>query len=313
MPFIYLLDMSLIYLKPLGGLGNRLRTILAGLQLAQKTCRRLTIIWERKAELNAAYQQLFQPHPAFGVIETEALRWPRLREWVRRDGFYSFRPQPFFPGQWWPGNRCFPEALYNDDFLPLAQALYQKGLDQDYATFREALWQSIDQQLGARLHSSQMLYLSTFYEFMPGVEAIGHFVPQPDIWQAVQETVGGQASLVGLHIRRGDHQQARQYSPLKGFIEKMAQEISQNPGVVFYLATDEAAIAQQLARQYKEQLITRFRIRPRHQTAGIKEALIDLYCLAQAQRVYGSYFSSFSEMAARLGQIPEIKVGRKGP
>ncbi|GAB4396113.1 MAG: hypothetical protein OHK0053_09260 [Microscillaceae bacterium] len=305
--------MSVIYLKPLGGLGNRLRTILAGLQLAQNTGRSLTVIWERKAELNAAYQQLFRPHPAFEVIEANALRWPRLREWVRRDGFYSFRPQPLFLGQWWPGSRFFPEALYNDDFLPLAQALYQKGLDQDYATFRDALWQSIAQQWGPRLHSSQVLYLSTFYEFMPGVEAIGLFVPQPDIWQAVQETVGQQSPLVGLHIRRGDHQQARQYSPLERFIEKMEEEISQNPGVFFFLATDDVAIAQQLSWQYKERIITRFRVLPRHQTVGIKEAMVDLYCLAQAQRVYGSYFSSFSEIAARLGQIPEIKVGKKGP
>ena len=42
---------------------------------------------------------------------------------------------------------------------------------------------------------------------------------------------------------------------------------------------------------------------------GVQDAVIDLYSLAASCKIYGSYFSSFSDIAARIGDIP-LKVIR---
>ena len=39
-------------------------------------------------------------------------------------------------------------------------------------------------------------------------------------------------------------------------------------------------------------------------------AMVDLYCLAKCSKIYGSHGSSFSDVAARIGNIP-LKVMKK--
>jgi hypothetical protein len=36
---------------------------------------------------------------------------------------------------------------------------------------------------------------------------------------------------------------------------------------------------------------------------GIQDAVVDMYCLAGCQKIIGSYFSSFSEVAAQINGI----------
>ena len=37
---------------------------------------------------------------------------------------------------------------------------------------------------------------------------------------------------------------------------------------------------------------------------GIRDGVADMYTLARTQRIYGSFQSTFSEMASQLGGIP---------
>lgn len=41
----------------------------------------------------------------------------------------------------------------------------------------------------------------------------------------------------------------------------------------------------------------------RNDNEAIKNAVIDLFCLSKTNKIYGSYCSSFSEVAAEMGQI----------
>lgn len=43
---------------------------------------------------------------------------------------------------------------------------------------------------------------------------------------------------------------------------------------------------------------------------GIADAVVDLFILSRTQRLYGSYWSSFSEVAAQIGNIP-LEIVRK--
>jgi hypothetical protein len=46
-------------------------------------------------------------------------------------------------------------------------------------------------------------------------------------------------------------------------------------------------------------------------TKGVKDAVVDLFCLSRTSKILGSYFSSFSQIAGRLGNIPVeiLKIG----
>ena len=43
---------------------------------------------------------------------------------------------------------------------------------------------------------------------------------------------------------------------------------------------------------------------------SIDEAVVDLFCLAHTRRVIGSYWSSFSDMAAEISGIPLEIAGK---
>ena len=55
---------------------------------------------------------------------------------------------------------------------------------------------------------------------------------------------------------------------------------------------------------YPDRIITQ-RTQVRRDTLdGMREAVVDLWCLAATQRIIGSYWSSFTDTAAELRQIP---------
>jgi hypothetical protein len=48
----------------------------------------------------------------------------------------------------------------------------------------------------------------------------------------------------------------------------------------------------------------------RHSKEGILEAVLEIYSLSKTARIFGSYYSSYSEMAAKLGKI-KLEVLKK--
>lgn len=113
--------------------------------------------------------------------------------------------------------------------------------------------------------------------------------------------------FIGLHIRRSDNEMSIKYSPTSLFVEAIEREIEQNPMVKFYLATDdlrEEAYLRELFGDricsYKKQKVDR------NSEDGIIDAMIDLTNLAHCKKIYGSYYSSFSDVAAMWGNIDKV-------
>ena len=66
--------MNKIFLKPVGGLCNRIRVIGSVLQIAADSGKRVVVIWEKNAELNCSYSELFERSELFDLVETRAFR-----------------------------------------------------------------------------------------------------------------------------------------------------------------------------------------------------------------------------------------------
>ena len=76
------------------------------------------------------------------------------------------------------------------------------------------------------------------------------------------------------------------------------------PTVKFYISTDSQEVFDILKNIYGKKIFSGTSQRTRNTTEGIIFALIDLYCLSQSKKILGSFYSSFSQMAAKMGNVP---------
>lgn len=112
--------------------------------------------------------------------------------------------------------------------------------------------------------------------------------------------------LVGVHIRRGDHEKSKQVSTLDVFIQAMN---NQPASTHFLVATDSSKERQELIKIFgQERLTFPANALSRMTLRGMQDALLDFLALSQTDKILGSYASSFSEMAAIYGRIPLIVV-----
>lgn len=74
--------------------------------------------------------------------------------------------------------------------------------------------------------------------------------------------------------------------------------------VSIYLATDDESVKQELKKRYGKRLIYVKDKADHSSIAGIQGGIVDMYVLARTQKIFGSFHSSFSELAAQIGNIP---------
>lgn len=112
---------------------------------------------------------------------------------------------------------------------------------------------------------------------------------------------------IGIHIRRTDNKQSILFSPTHLFLEKIENEITNNPKQKFFLATDDIEEENLIKTQYPNNILTyKKRSLDRNKPEGIEDAVIDLYILSQCKYILASYYSSFSDIASYWGNIQKI-------
>jgi len=112
---------------------------------------------------------------------------------------------------------------------------------------------------------------------------------------------------IGIHIRRTDHLNCIQASPLPAFEAKVSALLEENPGEQFFLASDEISVKNKFKELYARSVIspiyTLGRITKEQQQHGI----VDWLLLHKCSRILASRGSSFSELAAlRAGIVLEV-------
>ena len=88
--------------------------------------------------------------------------------------------------------------------------------------------------------------------------------------------------------------------------EKVIQEhINADETTTFFLASDSEKVKKSLKEKFGSKILTANLELNRDSNEGIKGAVIDMYCLARTKKIYGSYFSTFSQVAAAISGIEE--------
>lgn len=261
----------MIIVQPRGGLCNRMRAITAGMEMARRYNTKLIILWKRKSELNASFYDLFKPIKGLKVINYRSSK--DIREIMLKK---------------------IAKSEFNNSEI------------------RESMNRGND-ELDIELEKQMKLpiYIWTCEQFYHANNFFMLFKPTKKIESQIEQLVdGNNENLIGVHIRRTDQVDSIKYSKTDNFVELMNREIDRNPETLFYLATDDMSEEKYLRNLFPGRIISNEnRMLSRNSEEGISDAVVDLYCLSRCNKIIGSYWSSFTDVAAILGNCPKVIAG----
>lgn len=246
-----------------------MRVINSGWRLACERREKLLILWNCNPELNCPFESLFQPVTEFKITSIHSVADPRKL-------FYQ---------------KTAKNYLTNDEIL--AHRNKDGCLDADYVK-----------------NLKGNTYIFTWEWFYPS-EDYHLFLPTSVLQKRIDEmTAQFGTSCVGVHIRRTDNKPAIGKSSTDAFLSSMRQELEADPDTMFYLATDDMNEEALLREAFPDRILSnQKRCLQRDSVEGMHDALLDLYCLAGTRKIIGSYFSSFTDIAADMHGIPKVIAG----
>ena len=278
--------MTTIYLRPLNGLCNRMRTLASGRALAAATGAQCVVFWDVNGDLGARYEDLFVPgDDGFRLINVAP--WASVGQIAQIVLFGETARIKGVPLGWVTR-------------LALAGRIHRQVRPE---TFTPAELEALARQSGRML-------ITSWWSFYGGTDVdFSFFRPHPAA-QIEIEAISARFndSTIGVHIRRSDNANAIRYSPTSAFEGAMAQAIQADPRVSFFLTTDCPTTEATFAERFGKRVITRGRRISRDSVEGMRDAVVDLFVLSRTRRIFGSYYSTFSETAASLGRITWVTV-----
>lgn len=264
-----------------------MRAIASGIALGRDTGRLVEIVWARDSGLNAPYSLLFDPAALPVPIRGVSAAAYHLKYEVPR--LLNLR---------------LP-AIYQHRHFALAH-FDEPGFEDRYVGSPLLLRSEVEQARGDAYFFSGL----DFYPFADE-DYRRYFRPSVTVRRRVDElAASAPGATVALHIRRTDNANSIASSPLSLFIDAIDAEIARDANVRFFLATDDDSTKAELSRLYPDRIYTNPATARRDTPEGVVDALAELLLLSRMKRIYGSFFSTFSDAASRLGSIP-LTICRK--
>jgi len=271
----------MIIVEPMGGLGNRMRVIASGIWLRAQLQTKLIIVWNENYELNCPFDCLFEQSDLFTIRKKNI--WHRyLRSNYQQTALLRF-------------------------WAKLINGLAGVSFCVDEADFPVQLPRG-SADLYAVAHRFKNIYIRTCREFGDNQSALESFQPVEEIALRVAE-VARQFNeyTIGIHIRQTDNLPSVQYSPVRLFVSAMQEALAKQAATNFFVCSDDLQVKRDMVALFGDRVITSLSPTARDSTAGIVDAAAELYCLSTTRWIFGSYYSSYGEIAARIGHV-ELKV-----
>ena len=257
----------MIIVIPCGGLANRMRVVHSAMAWQAQNNGKIRIGWIENAELNCSYDMLFENVCRVKHFSIMWLNLLKIKKYLN------------------PILLKFGVRVWNtEEFTELMQYVKQGKRNKCDIIF-----------------SYTEFYPSEYFHKE-------YFLPTSSVKIELEKVIAGfTADTIGVHIRRTDNSWSIEHSPIEAFVERMEAEIQNHSTMRFYLATDDYSTKQLMKDKFGDRIITSRSKAVRNTQVGIIEAWIELLALSHTQKILGSYYSSFSEMAARIGGI-ELNV-----
>ncbi len=268
-------------LVPIGGLANRLYAITSAIAFCEDHDIDLKVVWFKDWGMGADFHALFEltgNHPHVEIVDAT---W--------KDYIYD---RPRKKNFWLP--YLYQRFAYD-------QCVYESAINKGYS----------NNDLKDAFCRYKAVYLVHYCSFYPSRK--GNICPSDDLMQLIDRKKADfqiNKDVIGVHIRRTDNTLSILNSPLSLFIEKMQYEISVNPIVRFYVASDDLNEKRKLQERFGDRILTSFDEVRRDNERGIIDAVVEMYLLASTKKIYGSSASTYSQYAAELGGI-DIEIVKR--
>ena len=259
---------------PKAGLANRMRAIASGIFITKSFDSQAILYWIKKSECNAAFEELFAP------LQLEKI------------SIITVGPNKF---------TILPPSKKNLYIFHLLRMLIYKKQINNFNKNDGNIFDLLP------LHGN--IYLSSCHSMAPHYPLKELFIPTKEINTSIDLVKSKFSSfVVGIHIRRTDNVQAIKKNSVDDFKSQINKLLENNPEMKFFLATDSNQVKNDLIKSYGESIIIHEAVLHRDSLQGMKDAVVDLWCLSSTKYIIGSYYSSFSELAAELGGIELIII-----
>lgn len=274
----------MIIIEPCAGLGNRFIALACAYHAAKELKQKLVVIWKEETVLGSASKNLFTIPSNIEIKEISEYG-------MKLDWFGTIK-----------GNAV--KKRYRD----MSKLFFE--CDQIMTLYDKQGKEGVKKALTA----TQNVYIKATNPFWNIFELDGAFdfiKPDAEILKRRNQVLAASAGkkLVGVHIRRTDHIESITNSPLELFIEAMKAELEREPDTYFYLASDDPGTEKELKTIFGDRIITfSDKCLKRDTVQGIKDAYVEMLCLAAGSKIFGSFNSTFSLMSAKFGNIPLIVV-----
>jgi hypothetical protein len=270
-----------IIIQPRAGLANRMRLISSCLYLKHKFQAEMKMIWDVDSGLNARYEDLFELNQDILLLDN----WSKYRLIVKNKKLLSnkFAAVKLLSKGW---NQLVSK------FIGVDYCLFDEDLKKGYAFVKTIL------------EKNDTVFFYSCEEFVDYQEGINSFTPIQSIQEKIQNNSEHfDENTVGIHIRRTDNISAIEKSPNYLFERKIEEYLRENATTNFFIATDDPSVEQYFKNKYPGNILAYAKTYGRDSVDGIVDALIELQLLAKTSVIFGSYWSSYSEMASRIGKI----------
>ncbi|MBE6300538.1 MAG: hypothetical protein E7085_01600 [Parabacteroides distasonis] len=267
---------STITFVPIGGLANRVLAITSAIAFCQDYQVKLRILWFKDWGMGADFHSIMEFSQSFKDIEIIDANWK----------YYIYdrpRKRNFWIPKLWQ-KFIFDKRFYDEDM---------------FSSF--SVKQLID--VVKKYKSVYLVHCSDFYK---KDNILQYLKPTSKVLKLIEERriqLGLDENMIGIHIRRTDHIQSIQESPLSLFFDVINKEMLNNSTVRFYVASDDLGEKLRLKNVYGDRIVTLLDKVTRDNEQGILDAIVELYTLASMKKIYGSSNSTYSILAAQLSNI----------
>lgn len=266
-------------LLPIGGLANRMRAIASAVHLCRMSGCSLDVYWFRDKGLNACFGDIFKEIKTDRVcIHGDSLSGKLLYDHPRRHNMWIPRV---------PQKLLFRNRVYDNEI-------------NDYERNKDIFMKFL---------AEGGLYVSSCYPIIDFNTDIFRdlFKPVEEIETKAYSVISNMSDYrIGIHVRRTDHIVSINNSPNELFYQAIDEELNLNNSLSIYLATDSENVKEDFKNKYGNRIFFSTSEADRNSVSGIMDAVAQMYVLSMTNKIYGSYGSSYSEVAAALGGIPLI-------
>jgi len=246
-----------------------MRAMASGVYLAKKSDGSITIYWKKNRECFADFSELFCSIDSHDV-KVKPYTWKKFYLAVSRKK-----------------NFHIPKMIRSFFF------------DNQISEKKEYLDEDQFETIGG-----SKIFITSGYPLTKCYPLTELFTPTPEIMKQINLIKERfTENVIGIHIRRGDNIQSIRKNKVEDYFRFMDEETGVNPGTMFYLATDSADVKQEMISRYGDRIVFHDALLERHSVQGMKDAVVDLWCLSSTKRIIGSYYSSYSDLAAELDGI----------